>query len=120
MSESRRSRAIGMLILATPCWAVSFPVTKALVLEQHLLLPAAGTWFLRGVEVMVGFGVAGLLLFPLLLFRGQMISRRELEQGIVLAFFGGAGILFQMDGLAYTAASTSAFLTQGYTVFIPL
>ena len=120
MSGSRRSRAIGMLILATPCWAVSFPVTKALVLEQQRLLPDAGSWFLTGLDVMVRFGLAGLLLFPLLLFRGQMISRRELEQGIVLAFFGGAGILFQMDGLAYTAASTSAFLTQGYTVFIPL
>jgi len=120
MSGSRRSRAIGMLILATPCWAVSFPVTKALVLEQQRLLPDAGSWFLTGLDVMVRFGLAGLLLFPLLLFRGQMISRRELEQGIVLAFFGGAGILFQMDGLAYTAASTSAFLTQGYTVFIPM
>jgi drug/metabolite transporter (DMT)-like permease len=44
----------------------------------------------------------------------------ELEQGIVLALFGGGGILFQMDGLAYTQASTCAFLTQGYCIFIPL
>ena len=116
----RRSRAIGMLILATPCWALSFPVMKALALEQQKLLPDAGTWFFTALGVMVRFGIAGLLLLPLLFRAGQKPTRREVEQGLVLAFFGGGGILFQMDGLAYTAASTSAFLTQGYTVFIPL
>jgi drug/metabolite transporter (DMT)-like permease len=121
MSDARRrSRAIGMLILATPCWALSFPVMKALALEQQRLLPGAGSWFFTSLGVMIRFGAAGLLLLPALFFGREKISRREVEQGIVLAFFGGAGILFQMDGLAYTAASTSAFLTQGYTVFIPL
>ena len=120
MSAARsRSRAVGMLILATPCWALSFPVMKALALEQQKLLPDAGTWFFTALGVVIRFGVAGLLLLPLLLRAGQKFSRREMEQGIVLAVFGGAGILFQMDGLAYTAASTSAFLTQGYCVFIP-
>jgi drug/metabolite transporter (DMT)-like permease len=64
--------------------------------------------------------MAGLLLLPLLFRAGEKLSRREVEQGIVLAVFGAGGILFQMDGLAYTSASMSAFLTQGYTVFIPL
>jgi drug/metabolite transporter (DMT)-like permease len=121
MSESRsRSFAIGMLILATPCWALSFPVMKALALEQQKLLPDAGTWFFTALGVMIRFGAAGLLMLPLLFREGGKFSRSEIEQGILLAAFGGAGILFQMDGLAYTAASTSAFLTQGYTVFIPL
>jgi len=121
MSAMRdRSKAVGMLILATPCWALSFPVMKALALEQQRLLPDAGTWFFTALGVVIRFGVAGLLLLPLLFRAGAKCSRREVEQGIVLAVFGGAGILFQMDGLAYTAASTSAFLTQGYTVFIPL
>ncbi|HEV2691769.1 MAG TPA: EamA family transporter [Verrucomicrobiae bacterium] len=120
MSEARRSRAIGMLMLATPCWALSFPVMKALALEQHRLLPDAGSWFFTALGVMIRFGVAGLLLLPLLFRTRGKISGRELEQGIALALFGGAGIVFQMDGLTYTAASTSAFLTQGYTVFIPI
>jgi len=120
MSEARRSRAIGMLILATPCWALSFPIMKALELEQHRLLPDAGSWFFTSLGVMIRFAVAGLLLLPVLFFLRQTISRREWEQGTALALFGGAGIIFQMDGLSYTAASTSAFLTQGYTVFIPL
>ncbi|MDR3460214.1 MAG: DMT family transporter [Verrucomicrobiae bacterium] len=120
MSDARRSRAIGMLILATPCWALSFPVMKALALEQHRLLPDAGSWFFTSLGVMIRFGAAGLLLLPVLFFVRETISRRELEQGIALAIFGGAGIFFQMDGLTYTAASTSAFLTQGYVVFIPV
>jgi drug/metabolite transporter (DMT)-like permease len=115
-----RSQAVAMLILATPCWALSFPVMKALALEQQKLLPDASTWFFTALGVLLRFGIAGLLLLPLLFRAGGKTSRREIEQGIILAAFGGGGILFQMDGLAYTAASTSAFLTQGYTVFIPL
>ena len=115
-----RSQAVAMLILATPCWALSFPVMKALALEQQKLLPAASTWFFTALGVLLRFGIAGLLLLPLLFRTGGKTSRREIEQGIILAAGGGGGILFQMDGLAYTAASTSAFLTQGYTVFIPL
>jgi len=117
---SDRSKGRAMLILATPCWALSFPVMKALALEQQRLLPGAGTWFLTALGVMVRFGASGLLLLPLWWRGGGKFSRREIEQGTLLAIFGGGGIAFQMDGLAYTAASTSAFLTQGYTVFIPL
>jgi drug/metabolite transporter (DMT)-like permease len=47
------------------------------------------------------------------------MTRLELLQGIGLGLFGGLGILFQMDGLAYTPASTSAFLTQCYCLILP-
>lgn len=114
-----RSKAIGMLVLATPCWALSFPVMKALALEQQRLLPGVGRWFFTSLSVLIRFGVCGLLMLPLA-WRGGRFKIREIEQGLVLALFGGLGILFQMDGLSYTAASTSAFLTQGYTVLIPL
>lgn len=119
-AASIRTKAVLMLILATPCWALSFPVMKALALEQQKLLPDAGSWFFTALGVMIRFGAAGLLLLPLLFRAGAKLSQREIEQGVVIAIFGVGGILFQMDGLAYTAASTSAFLTQGYTVFIPV
>ena len=48
------------------------------------------------------------------------LTRSEGAQGIGLGIFGGLGILFQMDGLAHTAASTSAFLTQFTCLFIPI
>ena len=109
-----------MLLLATTFWASSFPLMKSLALEQQKLLPDVSTWFFTSLGVMYRFGAAGILLALFLRSRLLKISRLELEQGIGLAIFGVGGILFQMDGLAYTAASTSAFLTQCYVVFIPV
>lgn len=109
-----------MLFLATTFWASSFPLMKSLALEQQKLVPVASTWFFTTLGVMYRFGSAGLLLALFLRRDLAKISRLELEQGLGLAVFGVGGILLQMDGLAYTAASTSAFLTQCYVVFIPV
>ena len=57
MSAARsRANAVGMLILATPCWALSFPVMKALELEQEKLLPNTGSWFFTALGVVIRFG----------------------------------------------------------------
>jgi drug/metabolite transporter (DMT)-like permease len=116
----QRLKAIQMLVLATSFWALSFPAMKALPLAQKALVPAGGTWFFTGLDVMCRFGMAGLVM---LLWCGRALRHltwRETEQGLGLAAFGVGGILFQMDGLAYTEASTSAFLTQCYALLIPL
>jgi drug/metabolite transporter (DMT)-like permease len=52
--------------------------------------------------------------------RTWQFSRQEVLQGLGLGLFGGAGMLFQFDGLAHTEASTSAFVTQGTVIFVPL
>ncbi|HEY2328497.1 MAG TPA: DMT family transporter, partial [Verrucomicrobiae bacterium] len=78
------------------------------------------SWFFAALSVTYRFGLAGLILLPFAFRQIRTVRRLEIEQGMVLAAFGGLGILFQMDGLAYTSASTSAFLTQGYCLFIPL
>jgi drug/metabolite transporter (DMT)-like permease len=116
----QRRQAMRRLTFCTLLWALSFPLMKALVLAQQPLLSGAGSWFLTSLSVLYRFGLAGLLLLLCTARRMNTITRREAEQGLVLAGFGGLGILFQMDGLSYTAASTSAFLTQGYCIFIPL
>jgi drug/metabolite transporter (DMT)-like permease len=116
----RRRRAMRMLVFCTTLWALSFPAMKALALTQQKLLPQTGSWFFSSLSVTYRFGLAGLLLLPFAWRQLRTLRRREAEQGMVLALFGGVGILFQMDGLAYTSASTSAFLTQGYCIFIPL
>jgi drug/metabolite transporter (DMT)-like permease len=116
----QRAKAIRTLLFCTTLWGLSFPVMKALALAQHNLVPAAGSWFFTSLGVMYRFGAAGLILCAIFFRALKTISRREVEQGIVIALFGAGGILFQMDGIGYTAASTSAFLTQGYCVFIPL
>lgn len=119
-ATARHRKAITMLLMATMFWASSFPIVKALALEQQKLVPDAGSWFYALIGALYRFGAAGLLLA--LFLRGELlkISRIEWEQGVGLAVFGLGGIVFQMDGLSYTAASTSAFLTQLYVAFIPV
>jgi len=115
-----RRKALQMLLLCTSFWALSFPLMKTLGLTQQQILPGAGSWFLSSLCVLFRFLSAGLLLLLVSPTQIKTASRREMEQGIWLAFFASAGICLQMDGLAYVSASTSAFLTQLYCVLIPL
>ena len=120
VSPARHRKAITMLLVATFFWAASFPIVKALAMEQQKLVPDAGTWFFAMIGAMYRFVAAGLLLSLYLKREVLKIKLLEMEQGFWLAVFGVGGILFQMDGLSYTAASTSAFLTQLYVAFIPV
>jgi drug/metabolite transporter (DMT)-like permease len=119
-SAHLRRQALRRLVLATSFWALSFPAMKALALTQQAILPGAGSWFVSSLSVLYRFLIAGGLLLLFAFAEVKTISRRELEQGIWLALFTTVGICLQMDGLAYTSASTSAFLTQLYCVLIPL
>jgi drug/metabolite transporter (DMT)-like permease len=65
------------------------------------------------------FGLGTLILLPFAL-RVRKPNRLEIRQGLWLALWGGTGMALQADGLAHTAASTSAFLTQAYCVILPL
>ena len=99
------------LILACAFWGLSFPVVKALHLEQTMRLPGAGSEFLSAWMQVARFGLGALILLPFVAKR-RLPSRLELRQGFWLAFWGGTGMALQADGLAHTAESTSAFLTQ--------
>lgn len=109
-----------MLLLATVCWGISFPVVKSIFLIQQNLLPGANSWFYTSMIVLLRFGMAALLLLFWDWKNVVHCTRLEAEQGILLGLFGGTGILFQVDGLAYTSASNSAFLTQFYCLTIPV
>ena len=109
-----------MLAAATFLWAVSYPVMKALGMHQTNLVPGVNSLFLAAVSVLARFGLAAL---ALAIWRGRdfaRFTRLEIWQGAGLGFFGGIGILLQMDGVIHIAASTSAFLTQGYCVWVPV
>jgi drug/metabolite transporter (DMT)-like permease len=116
----QRRKAVRILVFCTMLWGLSFPAMKALAQTQQNLLPHTDSWFFTSLGVMYRFGFAGLVMAVIYLRQLAGTTRREVEQGIVLALFGGCGILFQNDGLAYTDASISAFLTQSYCLFIPL
>ncbi len=113
-------RAVFWLIAATAAWGLSFPVQKMLTLVQQELVPAAGTWFLTSWIICLRSLMAAVVLLcwkPGLL-RGM--TREECRQGLLLGMIGGLGLMLQADGLAYTEASTSAFITQAYCVTLPV
>ena len=116
----QRPRAIAMLVMANLFWAVSFPIVKTLLLQHAQLVPAAGPWFSAVYTMAPRFLLAVLLL---LLWRPRLVlglTRDELRQGVVLGLFTAAGMFLQNDALQFTAASTSAFLTQFYAIMIPV
>ncbi len=119
-AHSLRGRALGWLLFSTILWGLSFPLAKALVLAQQRRLPGADGLFLVAWDLVFRFGVAGgvVALGALGTLRG--LTRQEARQGIGLGLFAVVALLLQNDGLNYTAASTSAFLTSCYCVFIPV
>jgi drug/metabolite transporter (DMT)-like permease len=109
-----------MLVLANVFWGLSFPLIKAIAYEHERLLPESSSWFITACMLAPRFLLAAVVLG--LLQRGALrgMSRLEVRQGVLLASFAVLGMVFQNDGLQYTSASTSAFLTQIYAVLIPL
>ncbi len=108
-----------MLVAATAFWSLSFPTMKALGLMQQASMPGASTWFIAALCMTYRFGLAALLMLIWSAPTLRGLTRSEVYEGIGLAAFASGGLVFQMDGLAYTSASTSAFLTQCYCLIIP-
>ncbi len=108
-----------MLLLATSFWGTTFLLMKALGQCQQQLVPGGSTWFFSSLSLLVRFAGGAALL--LLWNRRGLVQATRLERalGAGLGFFGGVGLIFQMDGVQYTPASTSAFLTQCDCILIP-
>ena len=123
MSETTHAlhrRAILMLLLTTVLWGISFPVIKSLLLLNRALLPGAGSWMVTACALAPRFAVATLLMG---IFGGRSLihpTRSEIKQGLGLGLFTFGGTLLQSDGMQFTSASTSAFLSQLYVILIPL
>lgn len=108
-----------LLIIACALWGVSFPLVKALHLEQTTRMPGISSVFLSSWMQFARFGLSAVMLLPFLM-GGKRPTAGEIRQGATLALWGGAGMWAQADGLAYTEASTCAFLTQAYCILLPL
>ncbi|MEY4939584.1 MAG: hypothetical protein RIQ93_1319 [Verrucomicrobiota bacterium] len=119
-AASQRTRALLMLVVATVLWGMSFPLIKAMGLLQAQLQLEGGSWFSALYLVAPRFVLA---LAVLTAFWGRevwRVTRQELKQGGIMGLFASAGMLLQSDGLQFTSASTSAFLTQFYAILIPI
>jgi drug/metabolite transporter (DMT)-like permease len=119
-STSLHVRAVGMLLLANVFWGLSFPLIKAIAFAHQQVLPASGSWFITACTIAPRFILAAGILA--LWQRGALrtLTRLEVRQSAGLALFAAGGMLFQNDGLQFTSASTSAFLTQLYAIMIPV
>ena len=109
-----------MLLFANLFWGLSFPLIKAIMLTQQQILPASSTWFVTAYTIAPRFFLATLVLLFLLRKTIGTLTRLELKQGTLIGVTAGAGMLFQNDGLQFTSASVSAFLTQFYAIMIPV
>ena len=118
--RSLHTRAVLMLVFTTFLWGASFPLVKAIALAHLQVLPASGTWFITAYTVAPRFLIGTAVLLVVLVGKLRTFTRLELKQGALIGLTLGAGMLFQNDGLQFTSASTSAFLTQIYSVLIPL
>jgi drug/metabolite transporter (DMT)-like permease len=109
-----------LLMGATVLWGLSFPLLRGLELAQREHAPRVPDSALAGADTAMRFGLAALFLLP---FYGRglfQVTLREWSQAIGLSFLAGFGLYLQTVGLAWTDASISAFLTQLYTLIVPL
>ena len=118
-SLSPSAMPVFLLVIACALWGLSFPLVKALHLEQSARMPGVSSLFLASWMQIARFGLSAVMLSPFLIGKSRP-APNEIRQGITIALWGGIGMWMQADGLAYTEASTSAFLTQAYCIFLPL
>jgi drug/metabolite transporter (DMT)-like permease len=113
-------RARMLLISATLFWGLTFPLVRGLELAQLAHAPGISAQALACVDVGLRFGLAALVLLPLCAHQLRNITRREWWQAGGLALLAGIGLYFQTLGLAWADASVVGFLTQLYTLMVPL
>jgi drug/metabolite transporter (DMT)-like permease len=113
-------RARTLLVGATLLWGLSFPLLRGLELAQRAQAPDVPFPAFAAADMAVRFLGAALVLLPFYARELRSVSRREWSQAGGLALFGAAGLYLQTLGLAQTNASVSAFLTQLYTLVVPL
>jgi drug/metabolite transporter (DMT)-like permease len=120
MSESQRGRAILMLVLGCALWGFSFPGGKVFMLALEQALPGRDSWVFSSLTIGGRFALGALILWLFHPHAWSKTTASEWRQGLGLGVAGGLGMLVQSDGLIYTEASTSAFLTQFTAVLVPI
>ncbi len=113
-------RARTFLIGATVLWGLSFPLLRGLELAQRANAPQVSDSALVCAGTAMRFGLATLFLLAVYGRELRRVDWREWSQAVGLSFFCGAGLYLQTLGLAWTDASVAAFLTQLYTLIVPL
>ncbi len=113
-------KARALLIGSTVLWGLSFPLVRGVELVQQAHVAGLPDGALAAANVAIRFAVAAVML--LLIYGAQFtyVTAREWSQAIGLAVFAVGGLFLQTLGLAWTDASIAAFLTQLYSLIVPL
>ncbi len=108
------------LLAACACWGLSLPLERALLIDQAHDQPAVASWCLSAWSLCLRFLIAAGILLVVARTARARPTAGEVRQGLGLGVLTAIGLLLQMDALAYAQASTVAFLSQCYAVWIPL
>jgi len=109
-----------LLIGTTVLWGMSFPLMRGLELTQRANSPQVPDVALAFADVAIRFALSILVLLPMVGANLLRITRREWSQAVGLALFAAGGMYLQTLGLAWTDASITAFLTQLFTLIVPM
>ncbi len=118
-NQTHRRALIGLLC-ANLFWGLSFPLIKAVVFTHEQLLPGSGNWFITAMTLAPRFLLSAAVMLVVARAQLRHLSGLELRQGLLLGISNALGMVLQVDGLQFTSASVSAFLTQFSAIMIPV
>lgn len=104
-----RRHAEFLLFLTTFVWASTFVATKIVLVDVSPLF-----------FIVLRFAFASAIAFVIWPREILRTDLQTLKSGTILALFLGAGFVLQVEGLQYTTASKSAFITAMLVVFTPI
>ncbi|MGC8608275.1 MAG: DMT family transporter [Thermoplasmata archaeon] len=107
--NSKEIGGIGVLLIVTFIWGVTFPVIK----EVFLFL--SPTVFLS-----FRFIIAVIVMIPFVFMQFRGLNRTRIKYGIIAGIFLFIAYYLQTVGLKYTEPALSGIITGIYVVFIPI
>ncbi len=119
-ATARHRAALVALSVATVSSNVGFVLFKSSVLAHQQHAVGESSWFVAAHDLAPRFILGVVLLALVFGARVLQLTRTEWRQAAFMAVTSFAGCMFQLDGLQYTTAATTSFLTQFYVVLIPL
>lgn len=119
-ARATHTTALLMLLLTNLFWGLSFPLIKAIVFQHERLLPGSSNWFITAMTLAPRFLLGAGFMLLIAWRQTADATAAEKKQGVLLGLSAALGMVFQIDGLQFISASTSAFLTQLYAILIPI
>ncbi len=119
-ASARHRAALVALCVATVSSNVGFVLFKSSVLAHQQYAAGESSWFVAAHDLAPRFLLGVGLLTLLFGARVLQLTRTEWRQATFMAVTSFVGCMLQLDGLQYTTAATTSFLTQFYVVLIPL